>query len=125
MKYTICFIILILLIGCASGSTIVTGTPRTPIDPNSVKLYVQEPVNYEVIGLVEASSDSGWTAQESQDYAIDELKNQAAKIGANGVLLNTTGSKTSTMVGTTTGGIFYAVPIEAKTVSGVAIFVSK
>ena len=67
---------------CATGSgtALVTGDKRTPLDPGLVNLYLEAPANYEVIGLVSASSDAGWTEQDSQDYAVQELKNQAAKL---------------------------------------------
>jgi len=125
MKYSLYLLAVILLFSCASGSHVVTGTARFPIDPTLVKLYIEKPVYYEVIGMVEASSDAGWTAQGSQNYAIEELKKQAAKMGANGILLNATGTKSSTMVGGYGTGTIWAIPVEAKTVSGVAIFVSE
>ena len=109
--------------GCASGSSIVTGTTRTPLTPEQVTIYLEPPADFDVIGLVNASSDSGWTEQGSQDYAVKELKKQAAKLGANGVLLMSSGEKTTTAVGGYGTGYFYAVPITAKTVQGKAIFV--
>ncbi len=120
-------LIVIFLASCATGSAIVTGTERTPIDPTLVNLYLETPPeNYEVIGLVNASSDAGWTDQESMDYAIQELKNQAAKIGANGVLIASTGETTPVVSGYNYGtGYFWAVPVTAKTVEGRAIFVSE
>jgi hypothetical protein len=51
------------------------------------------PEGAEEIAIVKASSDSGWTQQDSLDYAVDELKKQAAKVGANAVVL--TGRDTS------------------------------
>jgi hypothetical protein len=115
---------LVLTVGaCASGSAIVTGTTRAPISLEQVKIYLEPPADFEVIGLVNASSDSGWTEQGSQDYAIKELKKQAAKLGANGVLLIASGEKTTTAVGGYGTGYFYAVPITAKTVQGKAILV--
>jgi hypothetical protein len=132
-KYVIFWILALLLSACASGSAIVTGEIRPVCDPKSVKLYLEEPERYEVIGLVEASSSSGMTAQDIQDYAVNELKKQAAKLGANGVLLTTAGEKTSAVGGygtsTTVGGYgtgtMWALPITAKTVSGKAIYVYK
>ena len=108
---------------CASGSAIVTGNTRTPIAPEQVRIYLEPPTSFEVIGLVNASSDSGWTEQGSQDYAIQELKKQAAKLGANGVLLVSSGDRTTTAVGGYGTGFFYAIPVTAKTVQGRAIFV--
>jgi hypothetical protein len=121
-KGILCLTVLFLA-GCASGSAIVTGTKRPPIDPSQVKLYLQPPSNFEVIGIVDASSDSGWTEQGSQDYAVQELKKQAAKLGANGVLLETTGQEIYTVVGGSRR--VYSIPVTVKTVSGKAIFVSE
>jgi uncharacterized protein YbjQ (UPF0145 family) len=111
------------LTACASGSAIVTGNARPAIDPASVKIYLKEPQkSYEVIGLVQASSDAGWTEQGSQNYAVAELKKQAAKLGANGVLLTATGEKTTLLYGTS-GTLLWAAPVTAKTIKGTAIFV--
>jgi hypothetical protein len=90
-----------------------------------VKIYLERPSDYEIIGVVNASSDSGWTEQGSLDYAVQELKNQAGKLGANGVLLESTGDKTTTYVGGYGTGYMYAVPVTAKTVSGQAIYVTE
>src|SRR5882672_5244230 len=59
---------------CASGSAIVTGNTRPPVALEQVKIYLEAPTAFEVIGLVNASSDAGWTEQGSVDYAIEELK---------------------------------------------------
>lgn len=108
---------------CASGSAIVTGNTRTPVAPEQVRIYLEPPAAFEVIALVNASSDAGWTEQGSVDYAVTELKKQAAKLGANGVLLLASGETTSTIVGGQGTGYIYAVPVTAKTVQGRAIFV--
>jgi len=110
------FVVLVALVitACTSGTAIITGVTREPITAGQVKIYLESPAEFEVIGLVSASSDAGWTEQGSLDYAIEELKNQAAKLGANGVLLIATGDRT-TVVGK------YAST--EKTVQGKAIFV--
>jgi hypothetical protein len=114
----------VLTIGaCASGSAIVTGDKRDPLAPEQVMIYLDPPAEFDVIGLVSASSDTGWTEQGSQDYAIKELKKRAAKLGANGVLLVASGEKTTTAVGGYGTGYFYAIPVTAKTIQGKAIFV--
>ncbi len=110
-----------LTVGCASGSAIVTGTPRAPITPEQVTIYTEPPADFEVIGLVNASSDAGWTEQGSVNYAIRELKKQAAKLGANGVLLVSSGDVTTGAV--RVGNV--DVPVTGKTVQGKAIFVKK
>jgi len=117
-------LLLLTLGGCASGSAIVTGTVRAPITPQQVTIYLEPPAEFEVIGLVNASSDAGWTEQGSVDYAIQELKEQAAKLGANGVLLGPTGERTTTTY-IASGSVLYPMPVTAKTVQGRAIFVKK
>ena len=111
-KFFVCYLSALFLISCASGSVIVTGSVRPATDPQTVKLYLKEPIKYEAIGLVEASSSAGWTEQGAQDYAIEELKKHAAKIGANGILLTATGEQ-----------VMWSIPTGAKIVKGMAIFV--
>lgn len=108
---------------CASGSAIVTGTRRPPIQPAQVTLYLEPPADFEIIGLVSASSDAGLTEQGSVDYAVRELRKQAARLGANGVLILATGDKQGTTVITQGSGTVMAVPTSGKSVQGRAIFV--
>lgn len=110
---------------CASGSAIVTGTTRPPVPAEQVVIYLEPPAEFEVIGLVNASSDAGLTDQKSLDYAIKELKKQAGKLGANGVLLVSSGETTSTIIGGQGTGYIYGIPVTAKTVQGRAIFVKE
>ena len=117
-------LVLLTLGACASGSAIVTGAVRAPIKPEQVSIYLEPPAEFETIGLVNASSSSGWTEQGSVDYAIQELKEQAAKLGANGVLLVASGDRTTTTY-VLSGTVLVPVPVTAKTVRGTAIFVKK
>ena len=73
--------------GCTTGTAVVTGQERSPIDPGAVTLYAEPPAQYEVVGTVEAASDVLLFSEEAaQERAFAELKEQAAKIGANGVI---------------------------------------
>ncbi len=73
--------------GCTTGSAVVTGQERSPIDPAAVTLYDEPPTDYEVMGIVEAASDVVLFFDKSAiERAFAELKEQAAKIGANGVI---------------------------------------
>lgn len=119
----IIFIAIILLSSCASGSYILTGQKRDPINFSLVKLYTTQPKKYEIIGIVNASSDSGWTQQGDMDLAVSELKVQAAKLGANGILLTGTGESTSSTVGGYNNGFVYAFSSTAQTITGQAIYV--
>lgn len=109
------------LAGCAEGTSVITGQARSAISPELVQLYSEAPqMPYEVIALVNASSGNGWTNQQSVDYAIEELKNQAAAVGANGVILGQPGSQTGGFI--MSGSV--AIPYDEQTVSGSAIYVS-
>lgn len=124
----LCFLVVVLIGGCATGSGIVTGQQRAPIDPGQVKVLLQAPPNHEVIGLVEARSMGGMTDQEKQNYALEELKKQAAAIGANAIVLNTTGTEV-TSGGTFIsqpygGGMFVPYQTRQKTLSATAIYVT-
>ncbi len=116
---------ILFLAGCATGSSIIVGQVREAIDPEQVKLYLETPKSFETIGIVTASSDAGWTEQDSVDYAVEELKNQAAKLGANGVLIESTGTQNSSVVGGYGTGYLYSIPVTAKSVTGKAIYVSQ
>ncbi len=125
LEFRLIVVTLLILNACASGSAIVTGKARGPIDPKLVILYLEPPVKYETIGLVNASSDSGFTAQGDMDYAVEELKNQAAKIGANGILLISSGITTTGAIGNTVNGVTIMSPTTAKALQGKAIYVEK
>ena len=89
MKYKSMIIIsflCVVFLGCATGSTIITGEARPAIDPSMVRIFFDPPLQFETIGLIEASSDVEFSRQAAQDRVINELRNRAARIGANGVL---------------------------------------
>lgn len=94
------------LVGCASSSALVTGTKRDPIPVERVKLYTQAPKKYQEIALLESSSRNSWsfTDQAKLDAVILRLKEEAAKLGANGVLLQGTANQGSGAIGTGIGG---------------------
>ncbi|MEZ9920676.1 hypothetical protein [Vibrio breoganii] len=60
---------------------------------------------------MKASSDAGWTEQDSLDYAVQKLKEQAAKLGENGVLLTTADEKTTAILGANADGSVYMIPV--------------
>lgn len=87
----------LILAGCADGSALVTGTARAPIaDYTTVAVLTEMPEGAENIAIVKASSDSGWNQQQSLDYAVEELKKQAAKVGANAVIITNRDTATQT-----------------------------
>jgi len=78
-----------LLAGCES-SHILVGTARQPIPARQVTLYVSPPAGqYAQIAILETSSKHSlaFTEQGKTDIVLDRLRTQAARLGANGVLL--------------------------------------
>lgn len=82
------------LTGCASGNILVTGKTRDPIKIEDVTIYTNEnkPEKYEYIGKIRAEANKGlMTEQATMDAVVEELKSQAASVGANGVILRKQG----------------------------------
>lgn len=75
----------LLMAGCTTGTHIVMGKQRTPIKPEDVTLYQTPPAHFEAVGIVNSTTPGRF--QYNMDSAVEELKVQAAKIGANGVIL--------------------------------------
>lgn len=123
--------------GCSSTSQVVVGSPRSPLSPDQVKIYLHAPKNFEEIALLNTSSRNSWavTDQGKMDKAVARLKEEAAKLGANGVLLRETGSQEAGALSTnvvtanahrsfaTALGTGVGVPVFDKTAIGVAIYV--
>jgi hypothetical protein len=77
------------LSACAPSSHIVVGTVRPPISPSEVKIYLKPPPTFDEVAILNASADSvfGTGGQGTVDKVIQRLKEQAAKLGANGIIL--------------------------------------
>ena len=117
-----------LLSGCATSSVVV-GKVRPAIAATSVKLYLRPPAKYEEVALLQTSSETSWAFSEQgkMDAVIANMKAEAAKLGANGVLLSQTGDKSAGAVWVpfAGGGGMMAPAGSHKSGTGVAIFVSE
>ncbi len=94
------------LTGCnvTSGSRIVVGTKRVPIAPEQVRIYVRPPAKFEEVAIVNASSKNIFATEQSlTDSALLKMKSDAAKLGANGILLSGVGDRQIGMVGSSFG----------------------
>ena len=127
--FVICLVAFILVLqGCASSSVLV-GKARPAISPDKVKLYLTPPAKYEEVALLEASGEYSWafTNQSQMNAVIDLLKEEAAKLGANGILIRTTGEGSSgyagSVVGTGKSAVFVGSSAMYKSGTGIAIFV--
>ena len=128
LKFIVLIFFSLNLLGCATGTTIVTGVKRDAINFENVNLFHSAPAKYEVIGVVKASSEMGWTDQESLDMAVEEIKKQAGKIGANGIILDRMGKEHTGSYGNFFsngygGGFFVGGDSYSQSVSGTAIYV--
>jgi len=77
------------LAACTPSSHIVVGAVRPPISPSEVKIYLQPPPSFDEVAILNASADSmfGTGGQSTVDKVIQRLKEEAAKLGANGIIL--------------------------------------
>lgn len=116
----------VVLASCAAdGSYVLTGAKRSPIDPKTVRLYTEPPPGAEQVAILESRSGTALavTDQGMMDAAIEHLKKQAASLGANGVVLRSTGKTSSGGAIVPVGRTAYYVDDEEKTAAGIAIYV--
>lgn len=120
------------LAGCASSSKVMVGQARAPIDPALVRVYSTPPAGATEIAQLESTSAAGFGTQGQTDAAVARLKREAAKLGANGVVLMGVGSERSgggvsvgagTYGGHVGGGLGIGIPTTQKRAAGVAIWV--
>lgn len=85
-------ILALALAGCAT-SHVLTGTPRPPIDPAQVRIYHSPPPGgYEEIAILETSSGAFTYGEQNKiDSVLRKLRQEAASLGANGVLFQGSG----------------------------------
>lgn len=79
------------LFGCVASQPEITGAARPAITPDQVRIYLRPPESkYEEIANLTASSRGSFalTAAGKTDKVIERLKRQAARLGANGLLLH-------------------------------------
>ena len=126
------------LMACASSSVVV-GTQRAPITPEEVKVYLRAPAKFEEVAILEASSRNSvaFSSQGKMNKVVERLKIEAAKLGANGILLTGTGSEyggsviTASATATSSGNNAYgsgfgtSVAVFHKAGTAIAIFVTE
>lgn len=113
--------------GCATGSVIITGPQRPPISPDQVRIYSTPPQKpYEEIAIISANSywSWAWNEQAKMNTVTREIREKAAKLGANGVIVKSLGSEASGAATMSFGSGFYGTSMNnIKTIDGVAIYV--
>ena len=100
----------LLLAGCAT-SHVMLGKARAPISPDQVQIYDGPPPGpYQEIARLDTSSQGSFsfTAQAKTDAVIKRLKIEAAKLGANGVILGGFQDAQTGSIGTGAGSSSYS-----------------
>jgi len=118
------------LVGCVPVSHIIVGDTREPIDPSNVEIYLDYPEQYEKIALIDAGSNFAFKDpvilfdwQSKMDKATERLKIEAAKLGANGILIINTDNKIYQSTSSDGGGGSSSSSYTEKFVKAIAIYV--
>jgi hypothetical protein len=123
--------ILFLLCACESSHLLV-GDPRAPIPVRDVTLYVTPPAApYEKIAILETSSKHSlaFTEGGKTEVVLGRLRAEAARLGANGVLLQAVADQADgsfdTGVGTSLTGVHGTVGVGWGTSSGKTVKIGR
>jgi hypothetical protein len=125
-----------ILTACASSHVLI-GTQRPPISPDQVRVYIHPPARYEEVAIVDASSKESFafSDQQKMNKVIYRMKEEAAGLGANGLLLEGVGDMYAGSVGSGFGsatangntayssGLGVSAGVFQKTGKGMAIYV--
>jgi hypothetical protein len=104
-----CALSVALLSACAT-SYVLVGKRHAPTSPDQVRVLLQPPAHFETIAILQTSDMAGkpcFTAQCKTNKVMDRLRDQAAKLGANAILLQGLGSQYAGSVGTSYGSANY------------------
>jgi len=91
------------------ASHVLVGKARAPILPDQVQLYLEPPAGeYQEIAIVDASSSYSFalSGEGKAEVVISRLKAEAAKVGANGILLQEIADEPLASIGTAVGTEF-------------------
>ena len=109
--------------GCASKSKSAGPRVLAATTPEQVKIYQTAPKKYEPLAVLvlEIKPEYRWDHRGNANAAFDEMKRQAAALGANGLLLQAPPGQTTALALAGNYGEFYEVPMTtAKPRSAVA-----
>ena len=121
--------IAMLVVGCASKPEVLPTTTHLPGEAKNVKFYESEPMKYEVLGMINlpVAPGASWDDRGNANAGFLKFQEEAAKMGANGILLKVPEGKGNVVVGAGYKGTMYHVPMmmdgEKRTAMGQAIFV--
>lgn len=98
------------LVGCNSHEVVQSSGPRKATIAQNVQILQKQPSKYEELGVVQVAiaPELRWDERGDATKAFDALKTEAAKLGANGLLLQTPAEFTVTAA---YQGTYYQVPM--------------
>ena len=138
-RYVLLFASAAAFAGCAitHETSVLVGTPRPATTPAQVKLYSTPPKKYVDIAIIQADAAHDFMSkQDLMNTAVENAKKEAAKVGANGILLDglgdfQVGSSGVVMMqpgayrGAPAFGVGSSNPRTGKQLSGKAIYVTE
>src|SRR3984957_11312576 len=89
---------LVAVLAACATSHVMLGKARPPISPDQVQIFDRPPPGpYQEIARLDTSSQGSFSfgAQAKTDAVIKRLKAEAAKLGANGVILQGIGDQSA------------------------------
>jgi hypothetical protein len=128
--------VLLALASCANTSVRVTGIARPPVNVAEVRVYTFAPPIFDEVAQLSVSRSSLRGGERAIQKIIDQMKSEAANLGANGLLLEDFADGRSLSVGTAVGtdtythnssislGVGSAIGIVKKIGAGRAIYIA-
>ncbi|WP_058569917.1 hypothetical protein ACN3VN_03615 [Xylella fastidiosa] len=126
LRFVIVTFFALALVGCAITSKVMLGPAHEPIEPALVSIYPNLPANAVQIAQLESISGSEFGSQSQRDALIAQFKREAAKLGANGLILvggASQRSDTRSFASRIVSALNIGIPAMRKQTAGIAIFV--
>ena len=110
MKFMNLVLFCLCLAACASTKPVMVGKARPAIAPEQVKIYWTPPPAFETIAIIKATSNTAFKpgGQQAMDKVLQGLKVEAAKLGANGLILQGFSDAQTASLGTGVGSQSYS-----------------
>src|ERR1035437_2328095 len=92
------------ILSACSTAHVVVGQVRPATNPDSIKTYLNPPKKFDVIAVITTDSNASFRfgAQGKVNAAMGRARKDAAKLGANGLLLQELGESGSVSIGSGT-----------------------
>jgi len=123
----VALICLLPTLGCFTKTYAISTNPRPAIaDYKVVRIFQEEPTEpYEFVGTIEVERKQGFGSRQGDiDAALTAMKKKAAKIGANAVILQQKGDRSSGAIVPLMGGAMVGSFQSATVLNAKAVFIN-